>query len=354
MEFSNRKMAASQAGSTHATKHEIMHAVRTHGTESTRHSFKDSMHAMLRGSRKAVATIPMLAMFLTNSYSRINNKVYNYKLVRPVYNYQLAETFTNDNKDIKAVVNAVKNPKSSNIIFSTYLLNGLTNTGFWIQVGLIENVQTKNNKERFEIALQEWNSAANTVFPKYKVNLAGHYLFNREIKPGDNIKFGMKYSVTGIYVYALDLRTDDKIAATFPASGSSEFVGLKRYNVNRNGYFTGIMREEILNNPFVPRLCKVAIMSENDKNKWIWSNEVPSSPLGYTLYPSMRNYYSVVKHVSDNRYGEKYTFLAKDEVIQLYHMKNRNSGELFITGGRKSKVKDKVYKTLDTALSKVL
>ena len=151
--------------------------------------------------------------------------------------------------DVKAVAQTNKD-----IYQTTYLLNGITNTGEWYQVGL-DYAPTKDNKNFFNLSidifsrkgLSEWNGG------KDKVNLTLD--FSKPVKENDTVRLSLKCERSKIILSGKDLDNGGIATHSYPSKTLNEhFTGTVK-----NGAFTGVMTE-IYHYGSSPQITEVPVL----------------------------------------------------------------------------------------------
>jgi hypothetical protein len=125
-----------------------------------------------------------------------------------------------------------------------YLLNGLTNNGYWFQVGISWNwpLQTGGYSAGFGFASESWAPGGLTravpVSP-----------FTGLVNSGDVIEITLSINSNRVLASALDLNTSATDSTSYPARSATTFVGSQaqksqpRFSFATQGYFSGLMTE---------------------------------------------------------------------------------------------------------------
>lgn len=109
-----------------------------------------------------------------------------------------------------------------------YLLNGLTDAGYWYQTGVAWNLPTgsgSNFAQGFRFVYEVWDTNTSaTVFPR-----AGGTIVQRfTAEDGDVVQLSLNMTSAGLVsMSAHDWNTSAKAAASFSAFGASQFLGFK-------------------------------------------------------------------------------------------------------------------------------
>ncbi len=155
------------------------------------------------------------------------------------YDVQIGETFPCNSTSLSVTVIAVAQTDASGN-GPAYLLNGLTNSGWWYQVGISYNwPSTGGHANGFMMNYEVFNPFKASVYPLYGGGVQG---FKGQVRPGDNISLSLFMTKGLVVMKAVDEETGASAVQTYPAKGS-EFVGMSNSTSNTNGFFTGIMTE---------------------------------------------------------------------------------------------------------------
>jgi hypothetical protein len=159
------------------------------------------------------------------------------------YDEQIANTFTQSFTSMAYNVTAVTQVDSDGC-GPAYLLNGLSNVGYWYQVGLAYNWNCAASG--FIMAYEVFNSNGVSIFP---INGGGGTLgFTGTVNAGDilllNIFFGTGSYSGEVVMYSYDWNTGAYASETYTNEGASYFAGLSNGAANANGFFTGLMTEQ--------------------------------------------------------------------------------------------------------------
>ncbi len=142
------------------------------------------------------------------------------------FDQQEVVIFVGKYKSLAVDVDAVRQ-KDKNIQTATYLLNGMTELGWWYQVGVNEDKSIKG----FDLSVQIFSKDGN------KIEIDRNVAFSGTVNPGDTVKLSMDFKDKNLAITATDLETGAKAEFIAPAHGSY-FVGNKY-----QAAFTGVMTE---------------------------------------------------------------------------------------------------------------
>jgi hypothetical protein len=126
----------------------------------------------------------------------------------------------------------------------SYLLNGLSNSGYWYQVGIDWNwpLQTGGFNSGFGFLSEEWAPGGSTRSPS-------SISFSGVVNQGDIIELSLSFNEGRVVASAHDLDTGASGSTSYPARGATTFVGSQaqqsqaRFSFGTEGYFTGLMTE---------------------------------------------------------------------------------------------------------------
>jgi len=152
---------------------------------------------------------------------------------------QIGETFTQSFTSLAYNVTAVAQSDSDGY-GPGYLLNGVTDTGYWYQIGFSYDWPYQNGGyvSGFEVNYEVFDSSGNSIFPS---SGGGGLTFSGAVSNGDSVLLNLYFSGGNVVMSAFDWNTGASASETYTAQGS-EFIGL-RNNANSNGFFTGLMTE---------------------------------------------------------------------------------------------------------------
>jgi hypothetical protein len=165
-----------------------------------------------------------------------------------VYDEQLALIFSQNFTSIAYNVTAVEQADGYGY-GPAYLLNGLSNAGYWYQVGLCWDwpYAAGGYAAGFYAVYAVFNSNGNVVFPPR----GGAKLdsFNASVNDGDAVLLNLNFSGGNIVMDVYDWNTSAYSVETYGAIGATYFEGLGSAS-NSNGFFTGLMTEWYHVNPY--------------------------------------------------------------------------------------------------------
>ena len=168
-----------------------------------------------------------------------------------VYDLQLGLTFSQNYSALSYNVTAVKQVDEFGY-GPGYLLNGLTDTGYWYQVGVVFNWPYQIGGYGPGWHFIYW------VFSNDGSPIYGNAIdFNGPVNDGDIILLRLTYSSGNVVMFAQDWNTSSTAQQTYSAMGGSYFRGLTGAIGDANGFFTGLMTEWYHVNPYYGNQEKV-------------------------------------------------------------------------------------------------
>jgi hypothetical protein len=188
------------------------------------------------------------------------------------YDEQVGVTFTQDFSSLAFNVTAVPFT-DANGVGPGYLVNGLTNLGYWYQVGLSYNWPYKFGgvNAGFSMIYEVFDSSGASIDP---VNSAGLLDFNGQVNAGDIVLLSLSFSSGSVMMRGMDWQTGAASSHSVRAVGS-RFVGLP-YNLSSPpGFFTGLMTEQYHSTPYYGSSVPVSYNETgvNLSPAWMWIDE---------------------------------------------------------------------------------
>lgn len=161
----------------------------------------------------------------------------------PDYDVQSIMAFTPSYTQLEFNVTAIAQC-DSNGYGPSYLLNGLSNTGYWYQVGINWDwpLQGGGYDPGFGFVSEAWAPGGLTRSPA-SIVLSG------TVNKGDTVELSLSFTNGQVVASAHDLNTGGSGSMSYPAHGGTTFVGLQaqqtssRFSFATRGYFTGLMTE---------------------------------------------------------------------------------------------------------------
>ena len=181
----------------------------------------------------------------------------------PSYDVQELEAYTQSYPSLEVNVTAVAQCDASGY-GPSYLLNGLSNTGYWYQVGINWNwpLQSGGYKTGFGFVSETWAPGGLSQAPASAP-------FSGPINSGDIVELSLSFGGGQLVASARDLNTGASGSSSYPARGATFFVGTgqqqsrTRFSFATRGYFTGLMTEWYHVNASVNSVEQMVTYSEN-------------------------------------------------------------------------------------------
>ena len=240
----------------------------------------------------------------------------------PSYDEQLGMTFTQGFRSMLYNVTAVEQTDPTSGVGPAYLLNGLSNAGYWYQVGLSYNWIYLNGgyDAGFHMNYEVFDSSGNSIFPV--VCCGGLDTFSGPVNQGDSVEVNLYFTNSSqVVMLAQDQNTGAYTSEKYSAEGATSFVGSPWSTSNSNGFFTGLMTEWYHPNAYYGNEQKVTYSSSFAlSSAWMWIDEYSppccsneqfsnstSSPVSYVTNPNQ------LKEFSSNgatEYSDAYEFIT--------------------------------------------
>jgi len=209
----------------------------------------------------------------------------------PSYDVQELEAFTQSYSRLEVNVTAVAQCDVSGY-GPSYLLNGLSNTGYWYQVGINWDwpLQTGGYKQAFGFVSETWAPGGLSQAPSSSP-------FSGPVNSGDTLELSLSFDGGQLVASARDLSTGASGSTSYLARGATSFVGTDqqqsrtRFSFATLGYFTGLMTEWYHVNASDNGAEQMVIYSENTTTiasailgvgEWNFTTSVPSSVFSAT------------------------------------------------------------------------
>jgi len=164
------------------------------------------------------------------------------------YDEQVGITFQQNFSSLTYNVTAVAQT-DSNGNGPAYLLNGLTEGGYWYQIGMSYNwpYLKGGHVSGWSVNFEVFDSIGHSIFPSS--GEGGVENFSGHVNDGDPVLLSLSFAGGQVQMEVRDWSTGAEGAKTYVAEGT-EFIGLSTSD-NYNGYFTGLMTEWYRNAEYV-------------------------------------------------------------------------------------------------------
>ena len=192
-----------------------------------------------------------------------------------LYDEQLGLTFVDGFASLAYEVTATPQTDIDGI-GPDHLLNGLSNNGYWYQVGLAYNWETETGTSYtrgFKATYEMFSPTGGSISPVGggggSLSLSGPILLN------DRISLGMVFSGGDVILSVNDITTDAYSSISLPAFGATEFVGNPTSSSDSNGFFTGLMTEWYHEAPYYQNEQVETYSPHGSVNSpaWLWADE---------------------------------------------------------------------------------
>lgn len=128
---------------------------------------------------------------------------------------------------------------------TAYLLNGLSDKGYWFQIGISYNPAGMDAQgplyiPGFQVVFNIFNPEKKSI--TIDSNVAGMLDFNNKIKDGDKVALRLYFDKGYVVMQVRDLRSNAKAMMGYDSNGAQTFVGTSLRS-NPQGFFSGPMVE---------------------------------------------------------------------------------------------------------------
>jgi len=190
-----------------------------------------------------------------------------------VYDEQMGITFAENFTSLSYNVTLVQQNDSDGY-GPAYLLNGLSDQGFWYQVGVSWDWPFPNGgyTSGFNFNYEVFNSTGQSIFPTD--GSGGLTAFSGPVNQGDIVLLNLYISGGVVFMSADDLNTSVIATQDFTANGALTFIGLDSSG-NSFGFFTGLMTEQYNASPYYGPYSEVTYsdLSTAIKSATMWIDE---------------------------------------------------------------------------------
>ncbi len=162
-----------------------------------------------------------------------------------------------------------------------YLLNGLTNNGYWYQVGVSFDWPNLGGgyAPGFALNYEVFNPSSVSIFPSEGGGLGN---FSGSVSSGDTVALKLYFSGGNVIMSANDLTSGATASVSYSDKGATTFVGLTT-PANSNGFFTGLMTEWYHASPYYSNEGKVTFSNPQAlSSAWMWIDEYEPSDFSWT------------------------------------------------------------------------
>ena len=190
-----------------------------------------------------------------------------------LYDEQLGLTFTQGFYSMLYNVTAVPQVDAGSGTGPAYLLNGLTSSGYWYQVGVSWDWSPG---EGFGMNYEVFGPSGASIYPSSAGS--GVEQFSGPVNPGDPVSLNLYFSSGEVVMLAVDNATHAYAQETYSAEGATSFVGIPSSTANYNGFFTGLMTEWYHGSPYYQgQEAATYATTLPQQSAWMWIDEFACS-----------------------------------------------------------------------------
>lgn len=205
------------------------------------------------------------------------------------YDEQMGTTFTQSFTSMHYTVSASEQQDGYGY-GTAFILNGLSDMGYWYQVGLVWNWPYANGgyDPGFNVAYEVWDSNGFSVYPSQGGGLLS---FSNSVFQGDTIGLNLYFSSGNVVMSAFDYNTSASAQQAYSADGATSFVGLPNSPASQIGYFTGLMTEQYHVNPYYGNEPNQMYSDPSFaiSSAWMWAEEFNFNNFSDTQFASVSN-----------------------------------------------------------------
>jgi len=189
------------------------------------------------------------------------------------YDKQAGFSFTQDFSSLGFNVTAVaqQGPDGTG---PAYLLNGLTDMGYWYQVGISYNWgyttgTGTGHSQGFQGIYEVFDPYGTSVYP----TTGGGGAMPLTVYSGDIVQFSLHFSNRQVIMATHDWNSSDSASQSYNSFGATTFNGQK-YSISSSGFFRGLMTEQYFNTPDNSTGMQVAYSGNTSlSSAWMWMDE---------------------------------------------------------------------------------
>jgi hypothetical protein len=195
------------------------------------------------------------------------------------YDEQLGLTYTQNFPRLGFNVTAVE--QSFNDSYGAgpgYLVCGLSNSGYWYEVGLGWNWPLDNGgySPGFSFMYEVFDLTGNSIFPTD--GGLGLLNFSAPVNSNDNVYLALSFSGGNVTMTGHDWNNKANAAISYSAEGATYFAGSQSDVADSNGFFTGLLTEQYHASAYYGNMKEV-VYSESGttySSAWMWMDEYNS------------------------------------------------------------------------------
>jgi hypothetical protein len=189
------------------------------------------------------------------------------------YDEQVGVTFTQNFSKLAFNVTAVAFT-DPNGVGPGYLVNGLTDQGYWYQVGLSYDwpLTVGGFNPGFSMNYEVFDNTGVSVDPSN--GGGGLKPFNGPVNAADIVLLSLSFASRSVVMRAMDLQTGATSSHSYSAQGST-FVGLQSSLSSQLGFFTGLMTEQYHSSSYYGTGLPVTYNETGValSSAWMWMDE---------------------------------------------------------------------------------
>ena len=237
------------------------------------------------------------------------------------YDEQLGLTFTQNFYSMLYNVTAVEQSDPTSGAGPAYLLQGLSDSGYWYQVSLLYNWPYINGgyNPGFHVGYEVFDPSGSSIYPAN--GGTGFLTFSGPVNPGDSVILNLYFGTSGqVVMLVQDQNTGAAASTTYSDEGATFFAGSPASTSNVNGFFTGLMTEWYHPSPYYGDELRVVYSSSYAlSSAWMWIDEYSppccsnslfysrtTGPVSYTDPYALHEFSSNGAH----EYSNAYTFIT--------------------------------------------
>ncbi len=234
------------------------------------------------------------------------------------WDQQQVMAFTQNQNEIAFNITALAQ-SDSNGNGPAYLVNGLSNTGYWYQIGIAYNWSwAYGNSKGFSLVYDIFNPKGQVVYPTG--GGGGILTFNGIVKPGDKILLELYFQGSNVTLLEKDWNTGNITAFSYSAENATTFLGTGG-RTDINGTFTGLMTEwyhlgpgfkggePVVYAPYAKTNSTVWLFADDNVNL-MRSPFLPSFIANTTAPVSQNQNYTLVSHNLTEQYRSDGSFVT--------------------------------------------
>jgi hypothetical protein len=160
----------------------------------------------------------------------------------PYYDLQIGEAVSGNYSSLAWNVTAIE--QNDTFGFGpAYLLNGVSNTGYWYQVGIAWNWPGDVNKTAdTAVIFHGFHMVYQVYYPNGTSDTIGLVALSKDVNNGNSVLLGIRFSAGDVILSIHDWNTGADASKTISGYGASYFAGVIQ-KAGQGAFFTGLMTE---------------------------------------------------------------------------------------------------------------